>query len=355
MELFGATGGARVMTFVAALLGAVVLLAGTNWLLLRREQRRLGTSRSLRPLVMLLATAVVAVVLVLAMPVDSATRQQLLGLIGLVATGVMAMSSTSFVANAMAGLMLRAVRNFSPGDFVRVGEHFGRVTERGIFHTEIQTEDRDLTTLPNLHLVTNPVNVVLSSGTIVSVSVSLGYDVGRKHLEPLLVLATEDAGLQGGFVQVLDLLDHAVVYRVAGFLPEVTELLAVRSRLRAAILDRLHGSGIEIVSPSFMNQRPIAPNELVIPTAAPVGGDDRDGRLTAETMAFDKAERAVQVEKFRADVAALNVEIEGLERERKDAADTTGEEIQARIDELAHRRDRLSAAVKAVAESEEDS
>ena len=63
------------------------------------------------------------------------------------------------------------MRNFRPGDFVRVGERLGRVTERGLFHTEIQTEDRDLTTLPNLYLVTNPVTVVRASGTIVSTTV----------------------------------------------------------------------------------------------------------------------------------------------------------------------------------------
>ena len=77
------------------------------------------------------------------------TRGQIITLMGLVITGVIALSSTSFVANIMAGLMLQVVKSFKPGDFVRVGEYFGRVTERGLFHVEIQTEDRDLTTLPN--------------------------------------------------------------------------------------------------------------------------------------------------------------------------------------------------------------
>ena len=63
---------------------------------------------------------------------------------------------------------LRAVRNFRMGDFIRVAEHFGRVSERGLFHTEIQTENRDLTTLPNLFLVTHPVTTIRTSGTIVS-------------------------------------------------------------------------------------------------------------------------------------------------------------------------------------------
>ena len=42
-------------------------------------------------------------------------------------TATVALSSTTFVANTMAGLMLRLVRNFRPGEFVRVGDHFGSV------------------------------------------------------------------------------------------------------------------------------------------------------------------------------------------------------------------------------------
>ncbi len=81
----------------------------------------------------------------------------------------------------MAGLMLQAVRHIRPGVFLRVGDHFGRVSEQGILHTEIQAEERNLTTLPNLYLVSNPVTVVRSSGTIISASESLAYDIPRKN------------------------------------------------------------------------------------------------------------------------------------------------------------------------------
>ena len=38
----------------------------------------------------------------------------------------------------MAGLMMRVVKGFGAGDFVSIGESFGRVSERGLFHVEIQ-------------------------------------------------------------------------------------------------------------------------------------------------------------------------------------------------------------------------
>ena len=71
----------------------------------------------------------------------------MLQLYGIVLSATIALSSTTLVGNAMAGIMLRTLRNFSPGDYVHVGDYFGRISEMDLLHTEIQTEERDLTTL----------------------------------------------------------------------------------------------------------------------------------------------------------------------------------------------------------------
>ena len=152
-------------------------------------------------------------------------------IVGLIVTGALAISSQSIIANAMAGLMLRSVSSFKPGDFIEVADSMGRVTERGLFHTEIQTADRDLITLPNAIMVNQPVRVVRASGTIVSATASLGYDVSRHTLEELFVAAAESAGLIDPFVQVIELGDYSVNYRIAGFLEDPRSLLAARSRL----------------------------------------------------------------------------------------------------------------------------
>ena len=161
------------------------------------------------------------VAIFLALPVSDSMKGQLFNLLGIALTATIALSSTTFVGNAMAGFMLRAIDAIRPGDFLKVGEHVGRVSEQGILHTEIQTEDRDLTTLPNLYLVTSAVTVVRSSGTIISATVSLGYDISRTKVETLLLEAGERAGLKEPFVQVLELGDFSVNYRIAGFLEEV--------------------------------------------------------------------------------------------------------------------------------------
>ena len=183
----------QALPFVAMLVLATVVLVAARGLLRMRDRHRGAVFPFSSQAIMLAITAVAVLAGVFALPVSETTRGQLLSLIGIVLTGIVAFSSTTFVSNAMAGLMLRAVGNFRPGDWVRVGDQFGRVTERGVFHTELQTEDRDLATLPNLYLVTNPVVVVRESGTIVSVQLSLGYERHHAELEPLLADAARAA------------------------------------------------------------------------------------------------------------------------------------------------------------------
>lgn len=297
---------AYIPSLVAAMLVAL-LLWGMDWLLLRRRSD-MGAELSLpRQLIMLLLTMAGILFVLLLIPVSDTTRGQVLSLLGLVVTGVIALSSTTFVANAMAGLMLRAVGSFRSGDFIRVGEQFGRVTERGLFHTEIQTEERELSTLPNLYLINNPVTVVRTSGTIVSATLSLGYDISRKRIEKLLKKAAEEAGLEDPFVQVKNLGDFSVSYRVAGFLAEIKQLLTARSNLQKSIIDVLHDDGVEIVSPAFMNQRQLPEVRKVIPEADVADGMTHETveEEEPEALIFDKAEEAEKLEMESKELAGL--------------------------------------------------
>ncbi len=319
-----------------------LMVIGGLWLahvLIMRRGLAMGRPRLARQVVMLALTAAGVIAVVLALPISESTRNSLLGLLGLVITGVIALSSTSFISNAMAGLMLRAVRSFSPGDFVRVGEYFGRVTERGLFHTEIQSEDRDLVTIPNLYLSLNPVTVIRSSGTIISCDLSLGYDVPYYRVEPLLKSAAEDAGLQDPFTQILTLGDFSITYRIAGFCTEVAQLLSQRTRLRRAVLDQMNGDGIEIVSPAFINQRRV-PEGVNFTFAPRPAYDAQDSEQVPEKRIFDKADLADKGAAIKDEQLSLAREIEELKSRSRH---TDGEEkmtldkqIDARTKRLAH-------------------
>lgn len=321
-------GAGLVPLFAAVVLVAIVMVA------VRRLVDRTGSGSLSGPWRRQIATVSVGVfglvLLILALPVSTETRSQLIGLLGVALTGIIAVSSTTFVTNAMAGLMLRILRNFRPGDWIYIGENFGRVSEQGLLHTEIQTEDRDLTTIPNLLMVTQPVKVVRNSGTIVSATVSLGYDAPRSTVKRVLTEAAEEVGLAEPFVRVLDLGDFSVSYRIAGFLDDVSTLLAIRSQLRAAMMDHLHGESIEIVSPSFMNQRPIDGSSVLPPqeSRAEVPHD------APEDLVFDKATRASRRSLVEAMIEERQSAVEEAKKARKSVEATERAEAENTIDRL---------------------
>jgi hypothetical protein len=241
----------------------------------------------------------------------------------------------------LAGIMLRAVRNFRMGDFIEVGDHFGRVSDRGLFHTEIQTEERNLTTLPNLYLVTNPVTTVRASGTIVSATVSLGYDVPRSRIEPLLLEAAQRAELEDAFVTTLDLGDFSVTYRIAGLLTQVKSLITARSRLRGEMLDALHRGEIEIVSPNFMNTRALPAEQRFIPDSSPPSREPQTEVQAPEEILFDKAEEAEEAETLKQRADSLEERIDELRAQIKEAPEETRSELEGEVARLEAERERL--------------
>lgn len=308
-----------------------------------------GTRRPVaRQVVTLLLSLIGLLVVVLALPVSETVQGQLLGLIGILLSAAIALSSTTFVGNVLAGMMLRAVRSFRPGDFISVGDHFGRVTEQGLLHLEIQTEESDLTTMPNLYLVTNPVKVVRSTGTIIHAEVSLGYDTSHSEIEKLLLAAAAAAELKDPFVQVRELGDFSVTYRIAGLLEEVKHLITARSRLREMMLDKLHEGGVEIVSPTFMNTRALKEGQRFVPQReTPSSEQDTPSKPALEDIVFEKGEKAASLEKLRELHEAAEKEIERIKSNLEArAGESTKETLKAELERLQTRRERLLAVIK---------
>jgi len=289
-------------------------------------------------------------IVILGLPIDTTMRGQLLALIGIIISAGIALSSSTILGNAMAGIMLKTLRNFHSGDFIQVGEYLGRVTERGLFHTEIQTAGRDLVTLPNMFLATTPVTVVRSSGTIVSATVSLGYDIPHTRIEELLLKAATGIELKDAFVQVMDLGDFSVNYRVAGLLEESKKLLSYRSRLRTAILDSLHRGGVEIVSPNFQNLRDFDPQKNFIP--APVRAKkDQPVDAAPVDVVFDKAEEAEILSAMSDEQSELEARLKEARQAVKDAKeDGDKEKAENQVKLL---EGKLEELVKTVAETQE--
>ena len=335
--------------------------AGTTFLLfwlanfwLKRGGREASASSTTVQFLRLILLAFALVAIILLLPISDQTQGQVLSLLGVIVTAVIALSSTTFVANIMAGLMLQASNTIRPGDFIRVGQEFGRVTRRSLLQTRIQTEWRDLTTLPNSLLINSPVTVLHRDGTIISAELSLGYDLPYTQIETLLTQAAAETGLEDPFVLVQELLDHAVSYRVAGFLPETKNLLTARSNLRKKALELLHGQGVEIVSPSFMVQRPLKPEVKVIPERPVRHAHPQELSSAPEERIFDKAEEAANLEQSRARVDELKTELKELKEQMRGADDAQSANISTRIGHVKQQAEWHKANIQALTETAED-
>ena len=299
-----------------------------------------------RQLIQLAGFLVIVLLLILFLPLETALRGQLLSLYGIIISATIALSSTTLVGNVMAGIMLKTIKTCRPGYYITVGDHFGRITTMDLLHTEIQTEERDLTTLPNLYLISHPVRVMRTSGTLLYVELSLGYDVSRRVIEKLLLQAAEATELESPFVQIRELGDFSVTYRISGLLTDVNRLLDKRRELRARTMDALHGADIEIVSPTFMNTRGLNEEEVFIPATEPAEDPEKTERST-DSLVFDKAEEAESVTKLHEKLVQAQDRLKAC-KELIDGDDSTAsEKATAELENLETKIERLTALIDA--------
>jgi small conductance mechanosensitive channel len=260
-----------IVLVVTAIIVFVVVFA-LRWLLLFKPASLSAEERLPRQLAMLGITIVSIIVIVLALPVSESSRNQLLGLFGVLLSGVIAFSSTTIVSNLMAGLVLRFNKPFKAGDFIICNGFEGRVTEK---------------------------EVIRSSGTLISAEASIGYDVHHATVERHLKDAALKVGLSDVFVHIIELGSFSVNYKVSGMLEDTKSMLTTQSALFASILDELHANDIEIMSPNIMAQRAVDPAYSFIAKAKVVTVADT---VNQEDIVFDKADEAEKNETQRLEI-----------------------------------------------------
>jgi len=291
---------------------------------------------------------------ILVSPLSDTKSDQLMKLVGIVLSAIFALSSASLVGNVLAGFMLRIVNNFKPGDYIEIDNVYGRVSERSLFHTELQTIDSDLITLPNLYIATHPVKVKRTSGTFISAEVSLGYDVSRIKAEKCLLEAAERAGLEDAFIYITSLGDYSIVYEIHGRLAEVKKFISARSLLRAMMLDVLHEAKVEIVSPTFMNQRQVN-EQTFIPRKVKQTTVDTQTTAKPEEVIFDKAEKAESIEKRKDKIDDIENKIKELHAQLKEASGAEKKAaVQEKIDKAKALKEKILSNIEIVQERMEE-
>ncbi|MFA6831662.1 MAG: mechanosensitive ion channel domain-containing protein, partial [Bacteroidaceae bacterium] len=276
------------------------------------------------------------IIFILSFPLDKTLKGQILSFLAIVVSAGIALSSTTILGNLIAGIMNNSMNRFRNGDLIKIGDLQGRVTKKSIFHTEIQLEDSNFITIPNLYIATNPVKLTRKTDTVISTSVSLGYDIPRITIEESLKEAAILTGLTDPYVYITNLGDFSVLYKIHGFLEDSSKYFSTVSLLNANVMDVLHQNKIEIVSPTFMNQIN-ATDRVFIPKEMLHKAVKKDEK-TPEDLIFDEAIKSEKIEDKKDQIKKLTEEQKLLRKKQKDLKEedeiTKNESSIKKIDEL---------------------
>jgi len=220
------------------------------------------THETLQPTQRLTALAVWLFALAMAYPyLPGAGTDAFKGLSVLIGL-MISLGATSVVGQAAAGLILTYTRTLRPGEFVRIGEYEGTVTDLGMFTTRIRTGLGEVLTLPN-SMITGTVTknysrTVQGPGYVVDTVVTIGYDTPWRQVEAMLL---EAAKRTPGILEE----PPAQVFQTAlsDFYPEyrlVAQAIPSQPRPRAVLLSMLHANiqdvfneyGVQIMSPHYL-------------------------------------------------------------------------------------------------------
>ena len=174
---------------------------------------------------------------------------------------MISLGSSNLVCQAASGLILTYGRVFRKGEYVRIGEHEGTVTEMGLFATRIRTGLGEELTLANATVLNastkNYSRSVKGHGFVLDTSVTIGYDTPWRQVYAMLEeAARRTAGvLEDPPPQVFQtaLSDWYPQYRL------VCQAVPSEPRPRALVLSVLHANiqdvfneyGVQIMSPQY--------------------------------------------------------------------------------------------------------
>jgi small-conductance mechanosensitive channel len=189
---------------------------------------------------------------------DSEAFKGISVLVGLMIT----LGGSSLFGQAASGLILIYSRTLRVGEYVRVAEQEGTVTEMGTFTTRIRTGMGEEVTIPNAVVLgtttKNYSRAVKGTGYVVDTVVTVGYDTPWRQVEALLIeAALRTPGVLGDpapRVFQMALSDFYVEYRlVCQAIPsEPRPRAEVLAALHTHVLDVFNEYGVQIMSPHYL-------------------------------------------------------------------------------------------------------
>ncbi len=188
---------------------------------------------------------------------------------------IVSLGSSSYVGNAVAGVILTYMRAFQVGDRIMVDNTVGDVLERTLLVTRLKTPKNERITIPNSKILSGSIiNYTYSASqykVIVYTSITIGYDVDWHVVHRLMIEAAKEieevADTPTPFVRQKSLDDFYVTYEINAYTTHEKKIQSILSKLHENIQEKFHSEGVEIMSPHYrvarVNEDPAIPRDYL--------------------------------------------------------------------------------------------
>ncbi len=183
---------------------------------------------------------------------DSPAFQNISVFIGI----LFSLGSMGIISNLISGFILTYMRAFNIGDYVEIGNNYGKIIEKGILTTRILTNKNVLITISNSQILNSHIiNYSKQEFTILHTKVTIGYDVPWRKVHELLIesaLRVESIKKEPKpFVLQTSLDDFYVSYELNAYTDRFDIMPKIYSEIHQNIQDLFNENGIEILSPHY--------------------------------------------------------------------------------------------------------
>jgi small-conductance mechanosensitive channel len=175
---------------------------------------------------------------------------------------MVSIGASGTVGQAASGLILMYTRAFRVGEYVRIGDSEGTVTEIGLITTRIRTGMGEEIMLPNSMVLQNTSKnysrPMGGPGFILDTTVTIGYDAPWRQVHAMLIEAArrvpDIVGTPAPRVVQTALSDFYVEYRLVAYANAITAIRRADAlgQLHAAIQDVFNEHGVQIMSPHYL-------------------------------------------------------------------------------------------------------
>jgi small-conductance mechanosensitive channel len=177
---------------------------------------------------------------------------------------LLSLGSTGVVANLFNGIVLTYMDSFQVGDYIEIGQMSGYVESTSLFATRLRTRQGRTITMPNQQVLNSHItNYSTGAGgktLSLSVTVGIGYDTPWRQVEAILLSAASKTQvitkLPAPFVLETALDSLQVLYELTVFFADQARMSEVRTELTRNILDEFNLYGVQILTPSYIEDPP---------------------------------------------------------------------------------------------------